>query len=147
MLKGRYYVFDSTLPNGGTGKLWVDGGFQSLRRVDPATFARLRAIWKSRSALFLVVLLPAGALLLLLLAAGGIATATALYILFAALLIDLAARAGLAWHERRAIGALTPHPIPPEQAEAMRAAAKAGDVEALRAAASAAAAALLGSDR
>lgn len=137
MLKGRYFVFDARRPDGATVKLWVDGRFEALRVVDGASFARLQAIWKSRTALLPAVLLPTGAVLLYLYGSGGLTSELLLYVLFAALLVDLMSRAMLAWHERRTIGALPPRPIPPERAEAMRAAAKAGDVDAVRSAAAA----------
>ncbi len=137
MLKGRYFVFDVRRADGALVKLWVDGGFETLRVVDGPAFAKLQAIWKSRSVLLPAVLLPTGAILLYLYTTGGLMPETLIYVLFGALLVDLASRAMLAWHERRAIGGLRPRAIPPERSQTMRLAAKAGDTEAIRAAATA----------
>lgn len=106
MNRARYYVFDAELPDGGTAKVWLDGSLKTLRPVDPATFKRLAAIWKSKSALLLVVMMPATILatLLYLLDIGTIDTL--LYVAVGALIVDMAARAMLSHHERRAIGGL-----------------------------------------
>ncbi len=131
----RYYVFDAARPNGRKVKLWVDGGFESLRVVDDASFRRLQAIWKSRAALLMVVMLPAAVLAGMLYLTGRASAEVLLYILFAAALADLIARAVLRWHERRAIGALPPRPLPESAAAEMRAAVGTGDRAALRSAA------------
>ncbi len=133
-MPSRYFVFDVPTPEGDTIKVWLDGKFRNLRLLDAATFHRLQAIWKARSVLLPVVLIPAAALVLLLFAQGQLAQETFFYIIIGALVVDMAARLMLGLHERRCLAHRSLHPIPAESAEMMSKALKAGDIAGLRAA-------------
>lgn len=133
MNRARYYVFDADLPDGGKVKVWVDGDLKTVRPVDAETFKRLSAIWKSKSVLLLVVMMPASiiATLLYLLDIGTIETL--LYVAVGALVVDMGARIVLSHNERRAIGGLRVIPVPIDDSAEMAAAVLADDRARLRA--------------